>query len=159
MSHLFHFLLCFAGKNLRNFIYTKILRYFSYLIYSSTLWVKYGLVKEASFLVNVNSIGAFLNFLFAFIYYIYTSQKVCKSHIFAILSLVLATFFILFFQSLLHKQLIAAYLFMYPILLWVKYNASNKGEAIHVMGVICSMFAVLAYASPLASLVSKLNLF
>ena len=70
----------------------KMLRYVSYLIYSSTLWVKYGLVKEASFLVNVNSIGAFLNFLFAFIYYIYTSQKVCKSHHFAILSLVLATF-------------------------------------------------------------------
>ena len=52
---------------------------------SSTLWFKYGLVKEDKLVTRVNLAGAVLNFLFAATYYWHTSQRVSPTLNFAIL--------------------------------------------------------------------------
>ena len=52
---------------------------------SSTLWFKYGLVKEDKLVTRVNLAGAVLNFLFAATYYWHTSQRVSPTLKFAML--------------------------------------------------------------------------
>ena len=54
-----------------------------------------------------------------------------------------------------HKQLLVGALLVYPILMYIQYYASDRGSAIHGLGIACATLSVLAYGSPLASLVSE----
>ena len=47
-----------------------------YFMYRSSLWFKYGLMKNDQTLIVVNSTGAILCFMYMLLYYIYTLQKV-----------------------------------------------------------------------------------
>lgn len=95
---------------------------------SSTLWFKYGLLKSDQVLALTNCIGFLLGFCYITFYFFHTPQK-----------------------SLLYRHLLFAAFILFPILIYIKYYASIKDEAIQMLGTVASTFSVINVASPLSA--------
>ena len=51
-----------------------------YMCFSTTLWVKYALIKGDSTMLYANSIGSVLTLTYCSLYYFYTLQKVALTY-------------------------------------------------------------------------------
>ncbi|KAL8560390.1 hypothetical protein ACOMHN_006121 [Nucella lapillus] len=96
---------------------------------NAALWVKYGLLQNNSNLVLTNSVGAVLQMIYTFIFYVYTSRK---SHM--------------------HRLLVVAALILFSPLLYLQYLGQDLGAASYSLGMVCCCLTVATYMSPLASL-------
>lgn len=95
---------------------------------NATLWCKYGTLIHDQTIILVNTCALIFQFVYLFIYYTYTSQK-----------------------GLVQKQVAGACIFVFPILLYLRFLVSDITSAIEALGTICCILSVIAYASPLAT--------
>ncbi|KAK2142673.1 hypothetical protein LSH36_924g00015 [Paralvinella palmiformis] len=100
----------------------------------ATLWLKYGLFKNDDTLIYVNGMGAILTLIYLVIYYANTSSK-----------------------TTMHQQLTFGGMLLFPILIYLRYYAGDRDDAIFYMGLFCSSVTVLSYGSPLAAMVRPLQ--
>ena len=58
-----------------------------------------------------------------------------------------------------HQQLTFGGMLLFPILIYLRYYAGDRDDAIFYMGLFCSSVTVLSYGSPLAAMVRPLQYF
>jgi len=96
---------------------------------SSSLWLKYGLIKGDSTLIFVNSFGAVLMTVYMFIFFIYTLHT-----------------------TALYRQLFMGLCIVMPSLYMVQTYTDTRETALVYLGSVCMTMGVISYAAPLSSL-------
>ncbi|XP_038044669.1 sugar transporter SWEET1-like [Patiria miniata] len=96
---------------------------------SCIIWLKYGILKEDNALIIVNTAGVILQSIYIFIYYLHEFEKVS-----------------------IHKKLLYAGVFIFPVLSYVKFYVDDVGTALGQLGLIGCFCSVIMYGSPLSTL-------
>ncbi|CAM9934526.1 unnamed protein product [Lampetra fluviatilis] len=99
------------------------------LCVSCTLWLRYGLLLGDPTIVYVNAVGASIGVLYSIIFYVNTPHK----------------------RSL-YRTMVGPALLLYAVLLYVKYLAEDEDAARPHLGMVCTLWTVVNYGSPLATL-------
>lgn len=99
------------------------------LCVSCTLWLRYGLLLGDPTIVYVNAVGASIGVLYSIIFYVNTPHK----------------------RSL-YRTMVGPALLLYAVLLYVKYLAEDEDAARPPLGMVCTLWTVVNYGSPLATL-------
>jgi len=109
---------------------TSNVSFFPFLVvcFNNIFWCKYSiLIDDFAFMVTC-VVGVTSQLLYMMIYYMYTRDK-----------------------KEIHMQCCCACLFVFPVLLYVKYFAPDQKTALYYLGCICCLCSVLSYGSPLIS--------
>ncbi|XP_071810994.1 sugar transporter SWEET1-like [Apostichopus japonicus] len=95
---------------------------------SATFWLKYGILKEDSVIMIVNSTGMVLGMMYLAVYYYFCTNR---EYVF--------------------KMLSYAVLVVFPVLCYVKFYVLDLATAMNHLGFVCSVGTILMYGSPLVS--------
>uniref|UniRef100_T1JAX8 Sugar transporter SWEET n=1 Tax=Strigamia maritima TaxID=126957 RepID=T1JAX8_STRMM len=98
-------------------------------VINCSLWLKYGILQRDRTLMTVNSVGLFLQIIYAVFYYWYSSNK-----------------------SYIKKMFLVTALILFPILLYLKYFATDLIVATQTSGLVACCASIIFCASPLAGL-------
>ncbi|XP_022085981.1 sugar transporter SWEET1-like [Acanthaster planci] len=96
---------------------------------SCVIWLKYGILKEDTALIIVNAAGVILQSIYILIFYIHDFEKVAV-----------------------HRKLSFAGLFIFPVLIYIKFFVDDIGTALGHLGLIGCCCSVVMYGSPLSTL-------
>lgn len=101
---------------------------------SSILWTKYGILTNDTALCVVGVAGIVLQSIYLLFYYLNTRKKRLFSH-----------------------RLMAAFLGVCSILIYIKYYTENHNTAVYHLGYVASGFSIAVYGSPLVSVANVIR--
>ncbi|PAA77236.1 hypothetical protein BOX15_Mlig010422g1, partial [Macrostomum lignano] len=98
------------------------------MLASSSVWLKYGLVREDFPLITVSCFSLSIQTTILFVFYLFARHR-----------------------GAIHFQLLLCMLMVFPVLSYVRYSP-NLDLAIEHLGVYCTAVSIVSYGSPLSAM-------